>query len=234
MQSAPCRRGKGLAALVLFGLLAACSYGREPAYDAALAGELTRLTAGTQVLFQDLAVGTPAAFEERQDRYRELAAQAETIRLMAEARGAAAPPSGGLVGLLARRAAALPQLPDAAPEVAERLAEYRDATPAYMADYLRNLDRLEATDRAATGDVTGRIAAYEAALEAHRRATEAYLAAFRAWQAGAGPRPEAPAPAPGAPATTLDPTQLALRHTALEDILRDALIYERDILNRNR
>jgi len=152
---------------------------------------------------------------------------------MAEARGSAAPPTG-LAGLIARRAAALPELPDAAQDVAARLEEYRDATPAYMTDYLRNLATLQAADRAATGGAPDRIAAYEAGLDAHRRAMEAYLAAFGAWQQGQGPRPAAPAPAPEPPATSLDPIQVALRRTAIEDILRDALIYERDILNRSR
>lgn len=234
MRSVLRRWGRGLAALAALGLVAACAYGREPAYDAAIAVELTRLTAGTQDLFQDLAAAAPATFEGRAGRYRDLAAKAETVRLMAEARGSAALPPTGLAGLIARRSAGLPQLPDAVPEVAGRLVEYRDATPAYMADYLRNLGLLAAQDRAATGDAAERIAAYEAALDAHRRSMEAYLDAFRAWQAGAGPRPAEPPTAPAAPVTGLDPIHVALRRTAIEDILRDALIYERDILNRNR
>ncbi|MHA1528284.1 MAG: hypothetical protein ACTSVG_04650, partial [Alphaproteobacteria bacterium] len=48
------------------------------------------------------------------------------------------------------------------------------------------------------------------------------------------PKPEPPAAPPQAPILGLDPIQVSLRITALEDILRDALIYERDILNRNR
>lgn len=238
MQSALCRWGRALAALVLLGLSAACTYGREPAYDAAMAGELTRLTAGTQELFQALAAVPPGTYEGRQEQYRGLAARAETIRLMAEARGSAAAPSG-LAGVIARRAAALPELSGgmqgaAVQDAAARLEEYREATPAYMADYLRNLGKLEADDRATAGDASGRIAAYRSALEAHGRAMEAYLAAFRAWQDGAGSRPAEPVPAPQAPATGLDPVQVALRRTAIEDILRDALIYERDILNRSR
>ncbi|MCH8166970.1 MAG: hypothetical protein IIC03_03465 [Proteobacteria bacterium] len=63
---------------------------------------------------------------------------------------------------------------------------------------------------------------------------ETYLEAFRLWQAGAGPQPEPPAAPPQAPILGLDPIQVSLRIVALEDILRDALIYERDILNRNR
>jgi hypothetical protein len=43
-----------------------------------------------------------------------------------------------------------------------------------------------------------------------------------------------PAPPSPAPVYGLDPIQTALRIIALEDILRDALVYERDILNRNR
>ena len=63
---------------------------------------------------------------------------------------------------------------------------------------------------------------------------QSYLEAFRNWQSGAGARPEPPAAPPQAPALGLDPLQVSLRRIALEDILRDALIYERDILNRNR
>ncbi len=233
MQHAFRRWGSGLAALLLLGLASACGQGREPAYDAALAGELTRLTAVTQSLFQDLAAQPPGAFESREPRYRDLAAQADTIRLMAEARGSAVLPPQGLPGLLARSGAALPQLAEGLPGT-ERLAEYDDATPAYMADYLRNLRKLEAEDRSATGDAVARVAAYEAALERHRQTVAAYLAAFRVWQDGAGPRPAEPGSAPRAPATALDPIQVALRRAAIEDILRDALIYERDILNRNR
>jgi hypothetical protein len=121
-----------------------------------------------------------------------------------------------------------------APERAERLAEYQDATPAYMKDYLRNLALLEAHDRVATGDESAKYAAYDAALASHHSAMEAYLEAFRRWQAGAGPQPVPPAAPPQAPIHGLDPIQISLRITALEDILRDALIYERDILNRNR
>jgi len=68
------RWGRGLGALALLGLAAACTYGREPAYDAALAGELTRLTAGTQELFQTVAALPPGAYETREERYRGLAA----------------------------------------------------------------------------------------------------------------------------------------------------------------
>lgn len=103
-----------------------------------------------------------------------------------------------------------------------------------MTDFLRNLALLERHDRAATGELGPKFAIYSAALASHRRATVAYLEAFRLWQAGAGLQPEQPAPPPTAPINGLDPIQIALRITAIEDILRDALIYERDILNRNR
>ncbi len=45
------RWGRGLVALTA---LAACTLGREPAYDAAVAGEVTELTAGTLRLFRML------------------------------------------------------------------------------------------------------------------------------------------------------------------------------------
>jgi hypothetical protein len=227
------RWGRGLVALAALTALAACTLGREPAYDAAVAGEVTELTAGTLRLFQDFAPGATGSHADREPRYRALAARAETVRLMAQARGSAVPTSGLLLRA-ARLGASLSLAEKIAPEGAERLAEYQDATPAYMADYLRNLALLEAHDRAATGDQSTKNAAYEAALASHRSAMETYLEAFRLWQAGAGSQPEQPAAPPQAPILGLDPVQISLRIVALEDILRDALVYERDILNRNR
>ena len=227
------RWGRGLVALAALTALAACTLGREPAYDAALAGEVTELTAGTLRLFQDFAPGATGTHADREPRYRTLAARAETVRLMAQARGSAVP-SSGLILRAARLGASLSLADGISAQGAERLAEYQDATPAYMTDYLRNLARLEAHDRAVTGDQSASFAAYDAALASHQSAMETYLEAFRLWQAGAGPQPEPPAAPPQAPILGLDPTQVSLRIVALEDILRDALIYERDILNRNR
>ena len=153
---------------------------------------------------------------------------------MSQARGSAVPTSG-LILRAARLGAGLSLAREISPEGAEQLAEYQDATPAYMVDYLRNLALLEAHDSAATGgDQSAKHVAYQAALEIHQIGMEAYLEAFRLWQAGAGPQPSPPAPPPQPPILGLDPVQVSLRITALEDILRDALIYERDILNRNR
>ena len=78
-------------------------------------------------------------------------------------------------------------------------------TPACMADYLRNLALLKSHDRAATGSQSEKIAAYEAALASHQGAMEAYLDAFRLWQAGDGAQPEPPASPPQAPTLGLDP-----------------------------
>ncbi|MCH8950532.1 MAG: hypothetical protein IID49_00165 [Proteobacteria bacterium] len=227
------RWGRGLAALAALTALAACTIGREPAYDAAVAAEVTELTAGTLRLFQDFAPGASGTHADREPRYRALAARAATVRLMAQARGSAAPASG-LMLRLARLGAGLSLAEEIAPAGAERLAEYQDATPAYMEDYLRNLAKLEAHDRAATGGQSAKLAAYDAALASHQGAMVAYLEAFRRWQEGAGPQPAPPAAPPPAPMLGLDPIQVSLRIVALEDILRDALIYERDILNRNR
>ncbi len=227
------RWGRGLVALVALIALSACTIGREPAYDAVLAGEVTSLTAETLRLFQDFAPGVTDTHADREPQYRALAARAETVRLMAQARGSAVPASG-LILRAARRRAGLSLAGEIAPDAAEQLAEYQDATPAYMADYLRNLALLKSHDRAATGSQSEKIAAYEAALASHQGAMEAYLDAFRLWQAGAGAQPEPPASPPQAPILGLDPIQVSLRITALEDILSDALIYERDILNRNR
>ena len=235
------RWGRGLVALVALIALSACTLGREPAYDAVLAGEVTGLTAETLRLFQDLTPGATGAQTEtqtgthadREPRYRALAARAETVRLMAQARGSAAPASG-LIQRVTQLGAGLSLAQEISPGGAERLAEYQDATPAYMVDYLRNLAALETHDHAATGGQSEKYAAYEAALASHQSAMEAYLEAFALWQAGAGAQPSPPAAAPQAPITGLNPTLISLRITALEDILRDALIYERDILNRNR
>ncbi|MCH8166710.1 MAG: hypothetical protein IIC03_02100, partial [Proteobacteria bacterium] len=132
------RWGRGLAALAALTALAACTIGREPAYDAAVAAEVTELTAGTLRLFQDFAPGASGTHADREPRYRALAARAATVRLMAQARGSAAPASG-LMLRLARLGAGLSLAEEIAPAGAERLAEYQDATPAYMEDYLRNL-----------------------------------------------------------------------------------------------
>lgn len=227
------RWGRGLVALLALTALAACAIGREPAYDAELAGEVTELTSETLRLFQDLAPGQATTYEDRAPQYRALAARAETVRLMAEARGSAVQP-GGLVTSLARLGAGTALAADIAPEAAERLAEYRDATAAYMKDYMRNLKALEAHDRGASGSKAERMATYQAALAEHREAVAAYLAAFERWQAGEGPQPEEPPAAPEPPVLGLQQSQVSLRLIAMEDILRDTLIYERDILNRYR
>ena len=227
------RWGRGLVALLALTALAACTIGREPPYDAELAGEVTELTAETLRLFQDLAPATNATYDERAPQYRALAARAETVRLMAEARGSSVQP-GGLITSLARLGAGTAMAEEITPEAAERLAEYRDATAAYMADYLRNLRLLEEHDRDASGNRAERTAAYQEALVRHRDAVAAYLAAFRRWQAGEGPQPEQPPAAPEPPTLKLQESQVSLRLIALEDILRDTLVYERDILNRNR
>lgn len=232
MRATIVRWGRCLVAFATLTALAACAMGREPAYDAALAGEVTELTAETLRLFQDLAPGTAATYEDREPRYRALGARAETVRLMAQARGSAVQP-GGLILRVARLRAGAALAEEVSPEAAERLAEYRDATAAYMQDYLRNLRLLEEQDRA-SGNHAERIAAHEAALGRHRDAVAGYLAAFQRWQAGQGPQPEQPPAAPEAPGRGLEPAQVSLRLIALEDILRDTLIYERDILNRNR
>lgn len=232
MRATIARWGRGLVALLALTSLAACTIGREPAYDAELAGEVTALTAESLRLFQELRPESAATYADRAPRYRALAARAETIRLMAQARGSAVQP-GGLVTRLARLGAASALAEEVSPEATERLAEYRDATAAYMSDYLRNLRRLEAQD-SASGNMAERVAEYEAALAEHRQAVEAYLEAFRLWQEGQGPKPDQPPAAPEPPKRGLERAQVNLRLTALEDILRDTLVYERDILNRNR
>lgn len=212
---APSRRlARGFAmAAALLAALAACTLPREPRFDAAVTAAVQDLAADTNLLFEEIALADGRVpFADRAPRYRALAASAETVRMLAEARGSAI---GGapLAGL------------DAA---------YRDATQAYMSDYLRNLRMLEDADRAATAALSERAARHEAGLALHRAEVEAYLDALGLWEAGYGPRPEAPGPAPEPLATALTPRQVAIRRVAIGDILRDALIYERDILNRDR
>lgn len=231
------RWGRGLIVLATLTALAACTIGREPAYDAAVASEVTVLTAETLRLFQDFAPAVARAasrsHSDREPQYRALAARAETIRLMSEARAPAAP-TGGILSRLAKLSVGTELPTDLAPDASARVAAYQDATPMFMADYLRNLAKLEAHDRAATGDQSAKEAAHAAELAAHQQEMEAYLDAFRLWQAGQGAQPAAPSAPPPPPIIGLDPIQIDLRITALEDILRDTLVYERDILNRDR
>ena len=68
MRAAIERWGRGLVALAALAALAACTIGREPAYDAALAGEITELTAGMLRLFQEFAPGASGAHADRERR----------------------------------------------------------------------------------------------------------------------------------------------------------------------
>ena len=72
------RWGRGLVALIA---LSACTLGREPAYDAVLAGEVTSLTAETLRLFQDFAPGVTDTHADREPQYRALAARAKPFGL---------------------------------------------------------------------------------------------------------------------------------------------------------
>lgn len=100
------RCGKGLVALAPIAVLTACTLGREPAYDSAIADEVTGLTAATLRLFQDFKPGVTSAHADREPQYRAIASRAETVRLMAQARGSAAP-AGGLAQQAARLGANL-------------------------------------------------------------------------------------------------------------------------------
>lgn len=127
------RWGRGLAALVALVALAACAVGREPAYDAVLAGKVTDLTAETLRLFQELEPGSAATHDDRAPRYRDLTGRAQTVSLMAQARGSAAAP-GRVAMRLANLGANLSLAGDIPAEAVARLEEYADATPAYMTD----------------------------------------------------------------------------------------------------
>lgn len=233
-------RFSGRLARALFGAAAlaavtSCTLTTEPRFDAAVAASMQELAAETNLLFEELSAADGTALEissydSRVQRYRSLAARALTIRMLVEARGSG---TGGVPAPLTALigGAISPGLGDSAARLA---AEYRDATQAYMTDYLRNLRALEAEDRASGTALGERAEIYAASLTRHREAVERYLTAFRRWEAGLGPRPDAPGAAPVAPAGGLAPRLVALRRAAIDDILRDALLYERDILNRNR
>jgi len=227
--------GRGLVALALLVGLLGCTLPREPAHDPEIARAVTELTVETQKLFAALAPGAGGSYAARAPLYRDLTARAETVALMAEARDVVslAATEPGLIQRLAERAvgAVSERLPT---ELDAQLEDYRAATPGYMADYTRNLDRLRSHDRSATAAMAARIAEQEDRLAEHGRRVAAFLKAWAAYEAGRGPRPE---PLPEAPAPLdpgLDAELIARRRAVITDVLRDALIYERTILNRSR
>jgi hypothetical protein len=233
----PRRPPPALALAIL--LLAGCALPREPAQEPMIGEALAELATDTFALLGALEPDQSGPFAERAPRYRALLARARTVRLMAEARGGPAAQETEGAGALGRAVAGLAArvLPDEAPDpgaVGRLMTEYRDATPAYMADYARLLRRLRERDRATTADRLGRIEAHEAAMAEHETRVAAYLDAWRRYRAGRGPRPEPPGPPPDGPALALDADRLALARTALEDVLRDALVYERLLLDRTR
>jgi hypothetical protein len=140
------RRAARIAAAALVALLAACTALREPAYDPAIAGAVTELAVESQELFARLSAASPAPLAGRAPLYARLSARARSIATLAETR-----PAGGPVPLSATGAGALAGLllrPGRPPPEETGGGPYRDATPAFMADYLRNLGWLEAADRA--------------------------------------------------------------------------------------
>lgn len=139
-------RAARAAAAALVALLAACTALREPAYDPAIAAAVTELAVESQELFATLAADPPAPFTLRAPLYARLSARAHSIATLAETR-----PGGGAVPLSATGAGALAGLllrPGRPPPDRTEEGPYRDATPAFMADFLRILARLEAADRA--------------------------------------------------------------------------------------
>lgn len=222
-------------ALLVLSLLGACAFSREPPHDPHIADALAELAIGTQVLLRELQTDNPKSHSGRAERYATLSARAETIRLMAEAREVGGARTGGVLrGVAARAGQAAGAAIGEGKGASAFRAQYSEATPAFMADYLRNLAKLEAHDRGATGSRDAQIARHREALATQEQALARYLADWRRYVAGQGPRPAAPPTAPDAPKLALNAGQLALRKAALEDILRDALVYERLLLNRQR
>lgn len=225
--------------LPLLFLTIACTVALEPAYDEKIVAELEALVAETQSLFANIPEGIPPqGYEERKNTYESLAARAATIKLYAEARPAPsgrlsnffgnlfspAPPNDvSVIGGDSDRASALS---DADP--------YANATSGFMSDFLRNLKSLSDKDRENVAEVVGSLDNYEAAQAAYLSELERYRESYAAWIAGRGPRPDDLRSAPSAPTGSVSSNFVARRREVIEDILRDALFYERDILNRNR
>jgi|GEM_PF-2059486 hypothetical protein len=230
-------------AIVLAGLaLGACTIALEPAFNQAIVDEVETLAKESESFFVTIEDGIPlSGFAARSKVYEALTARAATIRLYAEARPA---PEGRLPGLFNRLfAAATPPGLAAAPDAADgdrgaSLASagerYANATSGFMDDYLRNLKKLRDRDAEAVAAWVGDAASFEAAEVAYAKALQDYIEKYQAWLSNRGPRPNDLGKRPQVPQGGVSRTQVALRVLVMRDVLRDALFYERDVLNRNR
>ena len=78
------------------------------------------------------------------------------------------------------------------------------------------------------------MSSFEAAQQAYQIALEEYQQAYANWVTGTGPKPDDLEGAPAPPADSVSAGFVERRRLVMDDILRDTLFYERDILNRNR
>lgn len=231
------------AVILLAGLaLGACTIALEPAFHQTIVDEVETLAKESEAFFVTIEDGIPlSGFAERSKVYEALAGRAATIRLYAEARPA---PAGRLPGLFNRLfAAAVPPGvaagtggpdDDRSASLAAGGERYANATAGFMDDYLRNLKKLRDRDAAAVEAWTGDAASFEAAETAYAEALKDYVEAYQAWLSNRGPRPDGLRDRPKVPSGGVSKTQVALRVVVMRDVLRDALYYERDVLNRNR
>jgi hypothetical protein len=218
-------------------ILSSCALQLEPSYDARIVKEIETLTLDTQTFFASITNGIPAAgFSEREKAYAALAGRAAAIKIYAEARPA---PSGRLVGFFQNLISVPPPPSLSAAAGGDRSSgspsedRYENATAGYMEDYLRNLKRLADKDKENAATV-GDLSRFEAAQAGYRDALAAYQKAYSEWVSGRGLKPADIGPAPTPPLGKVSERYVGLRQIVLNDILHDALFYERDILNRKR
>lgn len=215
-------------AVVLIAIvpLVGCTVALEPAFDERIVAELEELSTGTTELFAAPPPRFPlTGYPDRVEKYAALAAKAELVRLLAESRPE---PSGRVANFF--RGLTAPSEPD--PDSEED--RYAQATVGYMEDYRRNLDRLAERDREKFEELSEEAASFEAEERGHLQAVQGYADAYAAWLRGAGPRPEPLRKRPEAPEAALSENFVERRQEALMSVLLDALVYERQILDRSR
>lgn len=218
-------------------LLAGCTVQLEPGYDARIVKEVETLTLETETFFASIVDGIPAAgYQEREKTYVALAGRAGAIKVYAEARPA---PSGRLVDFF-QNLIVIPASPKITAAVGgERETgapvgdRYANATGGYMEDYIRNLQKLAKKDRDNLKTV-GDLVQFEVDQAAYQVAVDAYRKAYADWVIGRGLKPVDLEPAPTPPQGKVTKNFVERRRVVLIDVLHDALVYERDILNRNR
>ncbi|MEM6744374.1 MAG: hypothetical protein AAF676_11650 [Pseudomonadota bacterium] len=220
------RQLRALAAASLLPLLVACAQPLEPAYDQKIVDNLEALTFDTAALFERLRTAPgPAGLPARDEAYIDLAARAATIRLLADARPL---PEGFLSDLLdaaAERAAAA---------TGGDAGDYANATSAFMEDYLTDLRDLAEADREAASGLAPQVDRFQSQRRAYLRAIEVYEQAYERWIGGRAPAPPRPPEPPTPPEGGMNPITLEALELSITDILRDALFYEREVLNRAR